>query len=79
MIHKVRLFAQKNSRAFSQWEQCGPDMLLSCCDCGLTHDLRFRVPTEANPKTGKRSVYMSVRQNKHHTKLIRAQRDYAKK
>lgn len=44
---KIKRFRQETangSRGFSRWIQPNmPKYLMSCCDCGLVHEMQFRI------------------------------------
>lgn len=59
---KYPVATQKSIKAFTSWIQ--PDMgdfKFACCDCGMVHDMRFRV-------VGHGAVQFKLRRNKKETK-----------
>lgn len=81
---KVRKFRTEKAvgpRGFSRWIQ--PNMrqyLMQCCDCGLVHEIQFRIAAgnlAGDAKTGgqKMHVLMRVRRAVRHTAQARKARE----
>lgn len=61
---------QETRRGFSKWVQ--PRMskyLMACCDCGLVHEMKFRVRKTTR---GSEHVQFKARRADGHTKRLRA-------
>ena len=44
MIRRFRKEKAEGPRGFSRWVQPNmPKYLMSCCDCGLVHEMQFRI------------------------------------
>lgn len=65
MSGKIKRYSE-NENGWTEWIQ--PEMKLyrlGCCDCGLVHDVQFRITARG------RRVQFRVRQNKRSTGQIR--------
>ena len=53
-----------------EWMELGSKWRLACCECGLTHDLEFRVSDEPSDES-KASLQVRVSRNERATSAIR--------
>lgn len=64
MKKKIHHHLQPNWNGWTDWTKLFNKITMACCDCGLAHDLNFKVN-----KQGK--VFWRAKRNKNETKLAR--------
>jgi Zn-finger protein len=70
---KIRVEYAVGPRGFSRWVQPSPQKyILSCCDCGLVHEMQFRAPIDSK---GKPRVQFRARRAKRYTAQERKRRE----
>ena len=72
---------QKDAKSYSRWICPSAKYRLACCDCGLVHDLQFRIVTRGRASKlhfdGRNTqVQFRVRRNNRSTAAIRRSKPY---
>jgi uncharacterized Zn finger protein len=62
-----RLYKQSTKRHFSQWQYTGDRILLACCDCGMVHQIRFKLD---------KGLHMRVRVHQKATQTLRKKKKF---
>lgn len=68
----IRKITTRSARSFSDWFIVGRRDFDYCCDCGLSHENRYRV--EVNEATKEVKIYMKSRRADGRTNKRRKQR-----